>query len=115
MIKRLRDRAHAPMNSGSKKRPERINLRSSTEECGRFLHNVSVGRKILLRRNPDAPADIADVTHRVIVPVFEKVVRAYRYGSAAEKAAAAVYLEEFVRVEDYIRNRLDRYQRKLSI
>jgi len=51
----------------------------------------------------------------VIVPVFEKVVRAYRYGSAAEKAAAAVYLEEFVRVEDYIRNRLDRYQRKLSI
>jgi hypothetical protein len=46
----------------------------------------------------------------VIIPVFEKVVRAWRFGSAAERASASVYLEEFVRKDDYIRNRHNLYQ-----
>lgn len=37
------------------------------------------------------------------------------YGSAAERASASVYLEEFVRKDDYIRNRHQRYQQMLPI
>jgi hypothetical protein len=47
--------------------------------------------------------------------VFEHVVRAFRFGSAAERASAEVYLREFVPREDYIRNRRDRYQGKLAL
>ena len=37
MIRRSRKREFAPVNSGSAARPERVNLRCTTEECGRFL------------------------------------------------------------------------------
>jgi len=49
------------------------------------------------------------------VPLAEKIVRAYRFGSSAEQASAKVYFEERVRKDDYIRNRKDRYQMKLSL
>ena len=64
-------------------------------------------------RNPKLGTNVSDAFHHVIIPVFEKVVRAWRFGSAAERASASVYLEEFVRKDDYIRNRKDRYQMKL--
>ncbi len=37
MSRRSRKREFAPVNSGSVTRPERVNLRCTTEECGRFL------------------------------------------------------------------------------
>ncbi len=107
---RPRTREFAPTNSGSLTKPERINLRCTTEECGRALSAVQVAKVIRQMRNPDVSTNISDAFHHVIIPVFEKVIRAYRYGSAAERASASVYLEEFVRKEDYIRNRKDRYQ-----
>ena len=61
-------------------------------------------------RQPDLGTNVSDAFHHVIIPVFEKVWRAYQYGSAAERAAAGVYLEEFVRPYDYLRNRAERYQ-----
>lgn len=115
MIKRPRTREYAPTNSGSKSKPERINVRCTTEQCGRFLTAVEVARVVREARNPELKTNISDAVHHVIIPVFEKVIRAYRFGSSAERAAAMVYLEEFVRPDDYIRNRKHRYQQKLAI
>ena len=114
MIKRPRTRPYAPMNSGSKTKPERINLRCTTEQCGRFLTAVDVARIVRQARNPALKTNISDAVHHVFTPVFEKVVRAYRFGSEAERASARVYLEEFVRKEDYIRNRVHKYQMKFK-
>ena len=111
--KRPRTREFAPTNSGSKAKPERINLRCTTEQCGRALSAVVVAREIRRMRNPKLGTNVSDAFHHVIIPVFEKVVRAWRFGSAAERASASVYLEEFVRKDDYIRNRKDRYQMQL--
>lgn len=108
--KRPRTREFAPTNSGSLKRKERFNCRCTTEELGRLFSSIDVGREILKIRTPDSATDNATVMHRVIVPVFEKIIRAYRYGSAAEKASASVYLEEFIRKDDYIKNRHLKYQ-----
>ena len=107
---RPRTREFAPMNSGSRTKPERINLRCTTEQCGRALSAVVVAREIRKLRDPKLGTNVSDAFHHVIIPVFEKVVRAWRFGSAAERASASVYLEEFVRKEDYIRNRHQRYQ-----
>lgn len=112
---RPRTREFAPTNSGSLTKPERINLRCTTEECGRALSAVQVAKVIRQMRDPNATTNISDAFHHVIIPVFEKVIRAYRFGSAAERASASVYLEEFVRKEDYIRNRKDRHQMMLAI
>ena len=114
MIQRPRTRPYAPMNSGSKTKPERNNLRCTTEQCGRFLTAVDVARIVRQARNPALKTNISDAVHHVIIPVFEKVVRAYRFGSEAERASARVYLEEFVRKEDYIRNRVHKYQMKFK-
>lgn len=114
MIKRPRTREYAPTNSGSKTKPERINLRCTTEQCGRFLTAVDVARVIREARDPALKTNITDAVHHVIIPVFEKVIRAYRFGSSAERASASVYLEELVRPDDYIRRRKDRYQQKLK-
>ena len=111
--KRPRTREFAPTNSGSRTKPERINLCCTTEQCGRALSAVVVAREIRRMRNPKLGTNISDAFHHVIIPVFEKVVRAWRFGSAAERASASVYLEEFVRKDDYIRNRKDRYQMQL--
>lgn len=110
---RPRTREFAPTNSGSRTKPERINLRCTTEQCGRALDAVRVARMIRKMRNPSLGTNVSDAFHHVIIPVFEKVWRAYCHGSAAEQAAAAVYLEEFVRKDDYLRNRKDRYQQQL--
>ena len=113
-INRPRDREHAPANSGSSTKPERVNVRCTTEECGRFLTAIGIAQDILKARDPKAVLDITTAIHHVIVPVFEKVIRAYRFGSSAEQASARVYLEEFVRKEDYLKNRKDRYQAKFK-
>ena len=115
MIKRPRTREYAPTNSGSKTKPERVNVRCTTEQCGRFLAAVEVARVVREARDPALKTNISDAVHHVIIPVFEKVIRAYRFGSTAERAAARVYLEEFIRPDDYIRNRKHRYQQKLAI
>lgn len=115
MIKRKRDRASAPTNSGSLTKPERINLRCTTEQCGRALSDVAIAAEIRAWRHPGARTNISDAFHHVIIPTFEKVVRAYRFGSAAERASAAVYLEEFIRPDDYIRRRKERYQMRLAL
>ena len=107
---RPRTREFAPRNSGSLAKPERINLRCTTEECGRALSAVKVAREIRKMRDPSLGTNVSEAFHHVIIPVFEKVIRAYRFGSAAERASASVYLEEFVRKEDYIRNRHLHYQ-----
>lgn len=106
MSRRSRTREFAPVNSGSVVRPERVNLRCTTEECGRFLSLVSTLRQ--LKGRPPEP--LAETVHHVLVPLAEKLVRALRYGSAAEQSSARVYFEERVRREDYIRNRHQRYQ-----
>ena len=111
--KRPRTREFAPTNSGSRTKPERIILRCTTEQCGRALSAVVVAREIRKLRDPKLGTNVSDAFHHVIIPVFEKVVRAWRFGSAAERASASVYLEEFVRKDDYIRNRKDRYQMQL--
>ena len=108
--KRPRTREYAPTNSGSRTKPERINLRCTTEQCGRALSAVYVASEIRKLRDPKLGTNISDAFHHVIIPVFEKIVRAYRFGSSAEQASARVYFEERVRKEDYIRNRRDRYQ-----
>ncbi|MBQ2632507.1 MAG: hypothetical protein IJG13_22740 [Kiritimatiellae bacterium] len=108
--KRPRTREFAPLNSGSRTKPERINLRCTTEQCGRALSAVVVAREIRRLRDPKLGTNVSDAFHHVIIPVFEKVVRAWRFGSAAERASASVYLEEFVRKDDYVRNRHHRYQ-----
>lgn len=110
-MSRKRTREFAPVNSGSVTRPERVNLRCTTEECGRLLSLIATLR--LIKGRPPEP--IAETVHHVLVPLAEKIVRAYRYGSSAEQASARVYFEERVRREDYIRNRPDRYQMKLSL
>lgn len=111
MIRRSRTRKSAPVNSGSIARPERVNLRCTTEECGRFLSLVATLRQIKGR----PPEPLAETVHHVLVPLAEKLVRAVRYGSAAEQSSARVYFEERVRREDYIRNRFERYQMTLDI
>jgi len=111
---RPRTREYAPTNSGSRVSPERLDLRCSTEECGRALSAVFVAKEIWKVRNPSAKPTMSAAFHHVIIPVFEKVIRAYRFGSSAERAAARVYLQEFVPVDDYIRNRHERYQQKFS-
>lgn len=108
--RRPRTREFAPTNSGSLRKPERINLRCTTEQCGRALAAVQVARQIRRMRQPDLGTNVSDAFHHVIIPVFEKVWRAYVHGSSAERAAASVYLEEFVRPDDYLRNRAERYQ-----
>lgn len=113
--KRPRTREFAPKNSGSLSKPERINLRCTTEQCGRALSAVAVAREIRKLRNPSLGTNVSDAFHHVIIPVFEKVVRGWRTGSAAERAAASVYLEEFIRPDDYLRNRHNRYQLTLGI
>lgn len=112
---RPRTREFAPTNSGSKAKPERINLRCTTEQCGRAFSAVDVARQIRRMRQPDLGTNVSDAFHHVIIPVFEKVWRAYQYGSAAERAAASVYLEEFIRPEDYLKNRHQRYQLTLGL
>ena len=112
---RPRTREFAPTNSGSKTKPERINLRCTTEQCGRALAAVKVAREIRKMRDPNLGTNVSEAFHHVIIPVFEKVVRAWRFGSAAERASASVYLEEFVRREDYIRNRRELFQMPLGI
>lgn len=111
MSRRSRKREFAPVNSGSVLRPERVNLRCTTEECGRFLSLITTLRQ--LKGRPPEP--IAETVHHVMVPLAEKLVRAVRYGSAAEQSSARVYFEERVRKEDYIRNRADRYQMRLGL
>ena len=111
MSRRSRTREFAPDNSGSISRPERVNLRCTAEECGRFLVLVTILRQ--LKGRPPEP--IAETVHHVLVPLAEKLVRAVRYGSAAEQSSARVYFEERVRKEDYIRNRIDRHQLRLAI
>ena len=111
MSRRSRTRESAPVNSGSIARPERVNLRCTTEECGRFLSLVTTLRQIKGR----PPEPLAETVHHVLVPLAEKLVRAVRYGSAAEQSSARVYFEERVRREDYIRNRFERYQMTLDI
>ena len=111
MSRRSRTRKSAPVNSGSIARPERVNLRCTTEECGRFLSLVATLRQIKGR----PPEPLAETVHHVLVPLAEKLVRAVRYGSAAEQSSARVYFEERVRREDYIRNRFERYQMTLDI
>ena len=111
MSRRSRKRELAPINSGSVTRPERVNLRCTTEECGRFLSLVSTLRQ--LKGRPPEP--IAETVHHVLVPLAEKLVRAVRFGSAAEQSSARVYFEERVRREDYIRHRRERYQQLLEI
>ena len=111
MIRRKRTKQFAPVNSGSVTRPERVNLRCTTEECGRFLALVKALR--VVKGRPEEP--IAETVHHVLVPLAEKILRAYRFGSSAEQASAKVYFEERVRKDDYIRNRKDRYQMKLSL
>jgi hypothetical protein len=106
MSRRKRTREFAPVNSGSVTRPERVNLRCTTEECGRFLSLVSTLR--LIKGRPEEP--IAETVHHVLVPLAEKLIRAVRFGSAAEQSAARVYFEERVRREDYVKNRHQRYQ-----
>ena len=106
MSRRSRKREFAPTNSGSVTRPERVNLRCTTEECGRFLSLVTTLR--LIKGRADEP--IAETVHHVLVPLAEKIVRAYRFGSTDEQASAKIYFEERVRREDYIRNRHQRYQ-----
>ena len=69
-----------------------------------------MAREIRRMRQSDLGTNVSDAFHHVIIPVFEKVWRAFQYGSAAERAAAAVYLEEFIRPDDYLRNRAERYQ-----
>lgn len=112
MSRRKRTREYAPVNSGSVTRPERVNLRCTTEECGRFYSLVSTLR--LIKGRPEKEP-IAETVHHVLVPLAEKIVRAYRFGSSAEQASARVYFEERVRREDYIRNRKNRYQLTLNI
>ena len=107
---RPRTREFAPTNSGSLRKPERINLRCTTEQCGRAMSAVAAARAIRAARNPNIETNISDAFHHVIIPVFEKVWRAFQYGSAAERASASVYLEEYVRKDDYIRNRAERFQ-----
>ena len=46
MSRRSRTRDFAPVNSGSETRPERVNLRCTTEECGRFLSLVTTLRQL---------------------------------------------------------------------
>lgn len=107
-INRPRDREHAPTNSGSVTKPERRNVRCTTEECGRFGAAVQDAREIVLARKPDAKGeelDMSTLVNHVIIPTFEKVVRGFRYGSAAEKAQCAVYLEEHIRKDDYLSKR----------
>jgi len=111
MSRRSRTREFAPTKSGSVSRPERVNLRCTTEECGRFLSLVTTLRQ--LKGRPPEP--IAETVHHVLVPLAEKLVRAIRYGSAAEQSSARVYFEERVRRDDYIRNRHERYQQKLAL
>lgn len=111
MSRRSRTRESAPVNSGSAARLERVNLRCTTEECGRFLSLVATLRQIKGR----PPEPLAETVHHVLVPLAEKLVRAVRYGSAAEQSSARVYFEECVRRDDYIRNRLERYQMTLGI
>jgi len=113
--KRPRTREFAPKNSGSLSKPERINLRCTTEQCGRAFNAVRVAREIRRMRNPHLGTTVSDAFHHVIIPVFEKIVRAYNYGSAAERASAAIYLEEFIRPEDYLKNRPNRHQMTLGI
>ena len=110
-MSRRRTRKSAPVNSGSIARPERVNLRCTTEECGRFLSLVTTLRQLTGR----PPEPLAETVHHVLVPLAEKLVRAVRYGSAAEQSSARVYFEERVRREDYIRNRFERYQMTLDI
>ena len=111
MSRRSRKREFALVNSGSVTRPERVNLRCTTEECGRFLALVSTLRQ--LKGRPPEP--IAETVHHVLVPLAEKLVRAVRFGSAAEQSSARVYFEERVRRDDYIRNRHERYQQTLAL
>ena len=108
--KRPRTREYAPLNSGSKTKPERINLRCTTEQCGRALAAVRVAREIRRMRDPRLGTNVSEAFHHVIIPVFEKIWRAYQYGSSAERASASVYLEEFIRKEDSLRNRAERFQ-----
>ena len=108
--KRPRTREFAPLNSGSRTKPERINLRCTTEQCGRALTAVKVAREIRRMRDPHLGTNVSDAFHHVIIPVFEKVWRAYVHGSAAERAYASVILEEFIRKDDYLRVRAERYQ-----
>lgn len=105
-LKRPRDAAHAPDNSGSVKRPERINVRCTTEECGRMYAAIDTARQFRKAYNPaSTDLDAADLIHGVIIPVFEKVVRAYLCGSAAERSLVSVYLEERIRKDDYLSKR----------
>jgi len=113
--KRPRTREFAPKNSGSLSKPERINLRCTTEQCGRALAAVRVAREIRRMRDPRLGTNVSDAFHHVIIPVFEKIVRAFNYGSSAEKASASVYLEEFIRKEDYLKNRHLHHQMTLGI
>ena len=109
--KRSRTRADAPTNSGSKAKPERNNIRGTTEEQGRLQSNVRVALEIATARGDrNLERTMSYAIHHVMIPAFEKLVRAYLYGSSAEKEAAKVYLEERVRKEDYLRNRVERYQ-----
>ena len=110
----MRTRQKTP-KSGSIKRPQRRNTRCTVEEGGRYDKAIIRARNILKERYPHLNTfDMADCMHRVIIPVFEKVCRAIDFGSSAEQEAAKVYLEEFVRKEDYIRARQDRYQMRLN-
>ena len=49
--KRPRTREFAPTNSGSLTKPERINLRCTTEQYGRAMSAVEVARLIRRARN----------------------------------------------------------------
>lgn len=107
-INRPRDREHAPTNSGSSTKPERVNVRCTTEECGRLYNAIRVARQLRLAKFPNAKErelDMATLLNHVIIPTFEKVVRGFVNGSAAEKAFCGIFLEEFVRKDDYLSTR----------
>ena len=65
--KRPRTREFAPTNSGSRTKPERINLRCTTEQCGRALSAVSVAREVRRMRNPKLGTNVSDAFHHVII------------------------------------------------
>jgi len=104
-INRPRTREYAPTNSGSLSKPERINIRCTTEQCGRAYAAFKIARQLRQANQPDAVVDACTAFNEIIIPTFEKVVRAYLCGSSAERQLAAVYLEERIRKDDYLSKR----------
>ena len=95
--KRPRTREFAPTNSGSRTKPERINLRCTTEQCGRALSAVVVAREIRRMRNPKLGTNVSDAFHHVIIPVFEKVPRPSTSRSSSAKRTTSATVRTTIR------------------